>query len=75
VPYLQCPHCRRTAWAAAGEPAAACARCDAELTTLPGVDGNLLVSAVRARFARDARSDAGRPRFLRASDGPHRLAE
>jgi hypothetical protein len=74
MPYLQCPHCRRTAWAAAGEPEA-CARCHAELTPLPGVDGNLLVSAVRARFARDERTDAARPRFLRASDGPHRLAE
>ena len=74
MPYLQCPQCRRTAWAAAGEPEI-CARCDAELTTLPGVDATLLVSAVRARFARDARSDSARPRFLRASDGPHRLAE
>lgn len=74
MPYLQCPQCRRTAWAAAGEPEV-CARCDAELTTLPGVDGNRLVDAVRARFARDVLGDASRPRFLRASDGPHRLAE
>jgi hypothetical protein len=75
VPYLQCPDCRRIAWAATSEPAPECARCDVLLTPLPGVDGDLLAGAVRARFARDAGSDSSRPRFLRASDGPHRLAE
>jgi ribosomal protein S27E len=64
--YLHCPHCRRTAWLhAGGEPGLRCRHCEAALTPMPGGQARLLVTAVRARFALDARTDASRRRFVR----------
>jgi hypothetical protein len=66
MPYLQCPACHRTAWLR-GEPGRdlTCRRCDTALGPLPDRDVRYLTRAVRERFARDARLNAGRPRFLR----------
>ena len=64
--YLHCPHCRRTAWLhSTSEPAARCRHCDAELTPMPDGQARFLVSAVRERFAYDARLEASRRRFVR----------
>lgn len=66
MPYLRCPRCRRTAWVRSGaEDAVDCRTCGTTLSTLGADDARLLASAVRERFARDARAGAGRPRFVR----------
>jgi tRNA(Ile2) C34 agmatinyltransferase TiaS len=75
MPYLHCPHCQRTAWLqSTGEPGLRCRHCDATLTPMPEGDARFLAAAVRERFRRDERLNAGRPRFVRESR-PHRLAE
>jgi hypothetical protein len=74
--YLHCPSCHRSAWLGDAAPhGARCRRCDAALTAVVGAAADpLLTAAVRARFGRDMRLDAGRGRFVRGS-GPHRVAE
>jgi hypothetical protein len=64
--YLHCPHCRRTAWLrTTSEPGARCRHCDAALTPMPAGELRFLVSAVRERFALEARTDGSRRRFVR----------
>jgi ribosomal protein L37AE/L43A len=76
MPYLECPRCRRTAWLrAATERALECRHCGAPLGSLAGNDLRFLTGAVRERFARDARLNPGRPRFVRDSGPPHRVPE
>jgi hypothetical protein len=66
VPYLQCPRCHRTAWVqASGDDAVACRHCGTTLTALSRRELAALTGAVRERFARDARRDVGRKRFVR----------
>jgi ribosomal protein S27E len=66
MPYLRCPRCRRTAWLdSTAEPDARCRHCDAALAAMPDGQARFLVAAVRERFARDARLQAGRRRFVR----------
>jgi hypothetical protein len=75
MPYLHCPSCRRTAWLHTGvEPGLRCRHCDTALTPMGAREARSLTAAVRQRFERDIRLDAGRPRFVRDS-GPHRVAE
>ncbi len=68
MPYLHCPTCHRTAWVrkAAGE-GLDCRGCGRSLSSLGESDARLLTTAVRERFARDARRDRDRPRFVRGS--------
>jgi hypothetical protein len=64
--YLHCPSCERTAWLESSTDAPLhCRLCDAELMPMPGTSARSLLGALRARFDRDARLDAGRPRFVR----------
>jgi len=42
-----------------------CRLCDAALTPMPTGRTRALIGALRMRFHRDARLDAGRPRFVR----------
>jgi len=66
VSYLQCPQCHRTAWVqAVADDDAACRHCGAPLRALSRGEFAALTGAVRERFARDARRDAGRKRFVR----------
>jgi hypothetical protein len=63
VTYLQCPRCRRTAWVqAGGDDEVPCRHCG---STLSRGELAALTGAVRERFARDARRDVGRKRFVR----------
>jgi ribosomal protein S27E len=71
MPYLHCPRCHRTAWVRAGfDGEVECRQCGKALALLPGSEASYLAGAVRARFAREARLDAGRSRFVR---DPQRL--
>jgi hypothetical protein len=73
LPYLHCPRCHRTAWVRAytdGE--LGCRHCRTALRPMSVSDARLLTAAVRERFARDARRNAGRPRFIR---DPERLTD
>jgi hypothetical protein len=64
--YLHCPRCDRTAWlGSTTEPALHCHHCDTALAPMPVGRARALVGALRARFERDARLDAGRTRFIR----------
>ena len=66
MPYLHCPRCHRTAWVrAAGTDPIECRHCGRELELTPAGDMRHLTSAVRERFARDARLTAGAKRFVR----------
>jgi ribosomal protein S27E len=66
LPYLHCPRCHRTAWVRAHQEAdVPCRHCGTALAPMSGSDVRLLTVAVRERFARDARLNAGRPRFIR----------
>jgi transcription initiation factor IIE alpha subunit len=66
MPYLHCPRCHRRAWLRARpEQAIACRRCGTTLDPVTVDDVRLLAGAVRERFARDARLDARRARFIR----------
>jgi ribosomal protein S27E len=66
MPYLHCPGCRRTTLLeATDERELDCRHCGSPLmVTLHGNAGPL-ASAVRERFERDMRLDAGRARFVR----------
>ena len=73
MPYLHCPRCHRTAWLRARADAEiACRHCGTTLNPMAADDARYLAGAVRERFARDARLNAGRPRFVR---NPQRLAD
>ncbi len=64
--YLHCPNCDRTAWLdASSEPALLCHHCESVLAPMPARAARRLAGAVRKRFERDARLDAGRVRFVR----------
>jgi hypothetical protein len=64
--YLHCPNCDRTAWLdTSTEPELLCRHCESVLAPMPAARARMLTAAVRRRFARDARLDAGRPRFVR----------
>jgi hypothetical protein len=66
MPYLHCPRCRRNAWLdAMAEPGRRCRHCHAAMTPMPDGQARFLVTAVRERFARDARLEPGRRRFVR----------
>jgi len=66
LPYLHCPRCHRTAWLqAAAEDELACRHCGTTLNSVSRAELNALTGAVRERFARDARLNAGRKRFVR----------
>lgn len=47
------------------DAAITCRHCGTSLNPLAGSDARFLASAVRERFARDARLTAGRKRFVR----------
>jgi ribosomal protein S27E len=66
MPYLHCPQCQRTAWVrtTSDEPVG-CRHCGRALDLAPAGDVRYLTAAVRARFARDARSGASAKRFVR----------
>jgi hypothetical protein len=64
--YLHCPSCERTACLdSTAEPVLLCRHCATALTPMPAGSVRRLIGAVRERFERDARLDAGRPRFVR----------
>jgi hypothetical protein len=64
--YLHCPSCEQTAWLESSREAPLrCRLCDAALTPMPASSARSLLGALCARFERDARLDAGRPRFVR----------
>jgi hypothetical protein len=64
--FLHCPTCDRTAWLdASAEPALLCGHCASVLAPMPEGRVRALTAALRKRFERDARLDAGRPRFVR----------
>ncbi len=66
MPYLHCPRCQRTAWLRTeSAQEIACRHCGTTLGPMAGSDARFLASAVRERFARDARLTAGRRRFVR----------
>jgi ribosomal protein S27E len=66
VPYLHCPRCHRSAWTqATADYDVACRHCGTTLTAVSRAQLNALTGAVRERFARDARLNVGRPRFIR----------
>jgi ribosomal protein L37AE/L43A len=66
MPYLHCPDCHRTAWVRAGSAQQiACRHCGAAVNPMSVNEDRRLVGAVRERFARDARLNAGRRRFIR----------
>ncbi len=66
MPYLHCPRCHRTAWTRAeSEREISCRHCGTVLSPMAGSELRLLTGAVRERFARDARLNAGRKRFVR----------
>ncbi len=67
MPYLHCPRCHRTAWMRSRktEEAIACRHCGTTLTAVTVDETAFLTGAVRERFARDARRNAGRTRFVR----------
>jgi len=66
VPYLHCPRCHRTAWLRSDTgQEIACRHCGTTLSPLEGSEARYLASAVRERFARDARLEPGRKRFVR----------
>jgi ribosomal protein L37AE/L43A len=66
LPYLHCPRCHRTAWLRADtEDELACRHCGTTLNGVTRAELDALTGAVRARFARDARLNAGRKRFIR----------
>jgi hypothetical protein len=66
VAFLHCPSCERTAWLDSSTAAPLrCRLCDAALTPMPTGRTRALIGALRVRFHRDARLDAGRPRFVR----------
>jgi hypothetical protein len=66
MPYLHCPACHRTAWlrGEAGRDET-CRRCGTALGPIADGEARYLARAVRERFARDARLNEGRPRFVR----------
>jgi ribosomal protein S27E len=73
MPYLHCTRCHRTAWVRERVAAdIACRHCGTTLDALAGTDARLLATAVRERLARDARRNAGPPRFIR---DPQRLPD
>jgi hypothetical protein len=73
MPYLHCPRCHRTAWLRTpGERETACRHCGTTLDPMAGSDVRFITSAVRERFARDARRNSGPSRFVRE---PRRLAD
>jgi transcription initiation factor IIE alpha subunit len=73
LPYLHCPRCHRTAWLRANiDREVACRHCGTSLDAMASSDARYLAGAVRERFARDARLNAGRKRFIR---DPRRLAD
>jgi hypothetical protein len=47
------------------EPVLVCRHCETALAPMPAGRARLLAGAVRRRFERDSRLDAGRPRFVR----------
>ena len=67
MPYLHCPRCHRTAWVRklAGDGIDVPELRHAASARSADGDAALLTTAVRERFARDARRDAGRERFVR----------
>ena len=66
MPYLHCPRCHRSAWLRADtEEAVACRHCGTTLSGMSHAELSALTGAVRERFARDARLNAGRKRFVR----------
>jgi hypothetical protein len=66
VGYLHCPSCARTAWLdATAEPPLLCGQCETPLAPMPAPLPPALAGALRERFERDLRLDAGRPRFVR----------
>ena len=66
MPYLHCPRCQRTAWVRSeAERGISCRHCGSKLSSLTGGEARFLAGAVRERFARDARLNAGRKRFIR----------
>jgi hypothetical protein len=62
TPPAECPHCQRASWLR-GDPEreAVCERCGSALAPF----SRRLAARLRLRLARDARRDAGRPRFVR----------
>jgi hypothetical protein len=66
VPYLHCPRCQRTAWlrTETGREVT-CRDCGTAVHRMAGSDVRYLAGAVRERFERDARLNAGRRRFVR----------
>ena len=66
MPYLHCPRCHRTAWLrATTDQEIECRHCGTTLNPTSASDVRLLTGAVRERFARDARLNVGRKRFVR----------
>ena len=66
MPYLHCPRCQRTAWVRAlKDDAITCRHCGTTLSSITVNETAFLTGAVRERFARDARRDGGRMRFVR----------
>ncbi|HKH17784.1 MAG TPA: hypothetical protein VKA57_09675 [Solirubrobacteraceae bacterium] len=64
--YLHCPACERTAWLdSTSESPLPCRHCGQALAPMSVRRVRHLVGAIRERFERDARLDAGRPRFVR----------
>jgi DNA-directed RNA polymerase subunit RPC12/RpoP len=66
MPCMHCSGCRRTAWLhPTDEREVDCRHCGSPLTVTLRGDPGPLASAVRERFERDMRRDAGRVRFVR----------
>jgi hypothetical protein len=66
MPYLHCSVCHRTAWLR-GQPERdlTCRACGTALGPIADGEARDLARAVRERFARDVRVNAGSPRFVR----------